>query len=121
MYRLLIVVLALLVLEDSRQIEAQAVQRVSVVVAAPIFLKPEASLVPLRMAKEGSVLNVLESAGDWYCVEFNDPQFGRRIGYIQKKQVKVLPPDYSQIPSVDVTVAKARPTPTTPARTDGIR
>jgi hypothetical protein len=43
--------------------------------AAPLFVTPESTVTPLRLAKEGSVLNVVSSEGEWYRVEFNDAQW----------------------------------------------
>ena len=52
---------------------------------APIYLQPNASLEPFRVAKEGSALRLLERAPDWSRIQFQDPEYGRRIGYIQTK------------------------------------
>ena len=69
---------------------AQSATRVVVSVpAAPVFAKPDRTMAPLRLAKEGSVLNVVVAEGEWYRVEFDDPQFGRRVGYIEKRHVSV--------------------------------
>ena len=57
--------------------------------AAPLFVKPDTARTPLRFAKEGSILNVIASEGEWYRVEFHDPQWGRRVGYIEKRHVNV--------------------------------
>lgn len=63
---------------------------VLVVAAAPIFLLPDASRAPLRVAKEGSALRLIERTGDWCNVEFQDPDYGRRVGYIQAKFVQLV-------------------------------
>ncbi len=51
---------------------------------APILLRADPSLTPLRVAAVGTRLLVLKDDGDWLQVEFNDPQFGRRIGWVQR-------------------------------------
>ena len=62
------------------------ISSVYVVTEAPIMGLPDASRVPLRIAKEGSELRLLGGEdGEWYNVDFADPQFGRRVGYIQAK------------------------------------
>lgn len=72
-------------------------------VAAPIFLEPNATRQPLRVAKEGSVLRLLEDSGEWCQVEFQDPQFGRRVGYIQSKFVRISDP---KLDPVDVSIQR---------------
>src|SRR5712691_8974944 len=59
---------------------------------SPIFEQPDTSLEPLRVAKEGSALRLVEQSGEWCKVEFQDPQYGRRLGYIQTKFVQVNRP-----------------------------
>ena len=48
---------------------------------APIYVAPGYH-PPLRVAGAGSVLRVLAVQDDWYQVEFKDPQWGTRVGYI---------------------------------------
>ena len=64
----------------------------SVVTAAPIYIQPGAD-VPLRLAAVGTALNVLKEDGDWAQVEFNDPQWGRRIGWVQVKLIRISRPE----------------------------
>ena len=97
---------------------AQTPERVAVTVAAPVFLEADATMTPLRLAREGSVLKVATAEGEWYQVEFDDPQFGRRIGYIEKRHVRVLPPEVSSMEAVDLTVAEARLRPAAAAAQD---
>jgi len=84
---------------------AESTDRIVVSVnAAPVFATPDNSLAPLRVAKAGSVLKVIAAEGQWYRIEFQDPQFGRRVGYIEKRHVNVqasAPP-----PAVDLSVAE---------------
>ena len=44
-------------------------------------MKPDAAMSPLRVAKEGSVLNVIASEGEWYQIEFQDPRGTNRVLY----------------------------------------
>jgi hypothetical protein len=68
---------------------------------APVFVQPDASVQPLRVAKAGSALNVIASDvnSGWYRVEFQDPQFGRRVGYVEKRFVTAMLPE-----SMDLTI-----------------
>jgi hypothetical protein len=56
---------------------------------APVFLKPDATLVPLRQLPVGTRLRIIDEKGDWLHVEFQDRQYGRRVGYIQRAFVRV--------------------------------
>lgn len=78
----------------------------TVAAVAPIFLLPDAGRQPIRMAKEGSRLKVLGSEKDWLNVQFQDPQFGLRTGYIQTRFVKV---DDSRMEPVDVSIPVDEP------------
>lgn len=60
---------------------------------APIFLLPDAARQPLRVAAVGTTLNVQKEDGDWVQVEFADPQWGPRIGWIQAKFIHISRPD----------------------------
>jgi hypothetical protein len=62
---------------------------VTVTEDAPIFLEPGTARDALRVAKQGSVLRLLDRAvADWCHIEFQDPQYGRRVGYIEAKFVR---------------------------------
>ena len=72
------------------QASAQSPTRITVsATAAPIFVLPETTRTPLRVAQEGTVLSVVSSEGEWYLVAWEDAQWGRRLGYIQKRNVNV--------------------------------
>lgn len=88
-----------------------------VVQAAPIFLAPDATRQPLRVAREGSRLRVIESANGWLTVQFQDPQFGLRTGYVEGRYVRVEPSaalqpmdlSVSEVPRAAATAAEVRP------------
>ena len=64
---------------------------VTVATAAPIFVSPNEHQTPLRVAREGSVLVLVDAAEDWTHVQWEDPQFGVRSGYIQTRFVRETP------------------------------
>ena len=47
-------------------------------------------MTPLRVFKEGSVLTVIASEGDWDRMEWQDPQWRRRVGYIEKQDPRYI-------------------------------
>ena len=48
---------------------------------APIYVAPGYQ-TPLRVVGAGSVLRVVAIQDDWYQVEFKDPQWGTRVGFV---------------------------------------
>lgn len=57
--------------------------------AAPVYLRPDNSRTPLRVLERGARVQVLEVRGEWLLVEFHDPQFGPRRGYVERRHVQV--------------------------------
>jgi hypothetical protein len=64
-----------------------------VTTAAPIFIVPDSARQPLRVAAAGTILNVLKEEGDWIEVQFADPQWGPRTGWIEAKSIRISRPD----------------------------
>jgi hypothetical protein len=87
---------------------AESPRTVTITAAAPVFLSPSENQSPLRVAKEGSVLLFLDADGEWYHIEFNDPQFGRRVGYVQKRFGRLSEAEQSTVPSADLSVQDSR-------------
>jgi uncharacterized protein YraI len=90
-----------------------AAQSVATVITnAPIFVGPRETATPLRVAAVGTRLRVLAEEGDWIQVEFQDPKYGRRVGYIARRFVGITnqatkPTDLSVPPTGVVTPAPA--------------
>jgi hypothetical protein len=58
----------------------------TVKISAPIYIRPQVT-TPLRVAAVGTILQVLEEQPDWLRVEFQDPQWGIRVGWVQRNLV----------------------------------
>ena len=56
--------------------------------SAPVYLLPDATRAPLRTLTAGTMVRVLSIKGDWTEVEFNDPQYGPRVGWVQSKFIR---------------------------------
>ena len=56
---------------------------------APVFLLPDRNRTPLRVLAPGTSLRIVEENKEWYRVQFSDPQFGPRIGWIERKFVQI--------------------------------
>lgn len=68
----------------------------TIIETAPVFLLPDARRTPLRQLDAGTTVRVLEISGDWIRIEFRDPRFGARVGYVERKFVKIKTPDASR-------------------------
>jgi hypothetical protein len=71
----------------------------------------DAKRTPLRTAAVGTSLRVLENNGEWLRVEFQDPQFGRRVGYVIATNVRVSKPNQQPM---DFSITPAAPAPRQP-------
>jgi hypothetical protein len=99
---------------------AQGTDRATVTSNAPIFVRadPPPSLVPLRVAAVGTELVAFEAEGDWLRVQFRDPQFGLRTGYVETRLVRIdrvaLRPTDLSVPSVATARQQQPAAPGTP-------
>jgi hypothetical protein len=89
-----VIVLSLLIPAQAVSAQADAQPQrtpaaAAVITEAPVYLLPDATRKPLRMLPVSTALTVTRTQGDWLEVTFNDPQFGRRTGWIQQKFVKL--------------------------------
>jgi opacity protein-like surface antigen len=57
--------------------------------SAPVFLNPDATRTPLRTLEAGTPVRVLEESGDWVRIEFADNQWGPRVGYVERKNIRL--------------------------------
>jgi hypothetical protein len=97
---------ALLVLVISTPADAQ--QFATVTTNAPIYAAAEETPTPLRVAAVGSRLRVLSTEGDWVQVEYNDPQLGRRVGWVLRHYISLTSHD---LRPMDLSVPEAQPAP----------
>jgi hypothetical protein len=72
---------------------------------APVYLQP-GSVTPLRTAAAGTQFKVLSERGEWIEVEFNDPQYGRRVGWVRAILLKIVRPETTPI---DLSVREDAP------------
>jgi hypothetical protein len=80
----------------------------TVTTQAPIYLRPGME-VPLRVASAGTLLNVLKEEAEWVEVEFNDPQWGRRVGWVQAKLLRLSRPELEPMDLSVQEVPASRP------------
>ena len=82
---------------------------------SPVFLLPDATRTPLRTLPVGMALTILRRQGDWLQVSFEDPQLGRRTGWIEAKAVRIRPA--AAEPAPDAPSPPAAQPGSTPPRT----
>jgi hypothetical protein len=80
----------------------------------PVYIAPDASRTPLRTAAQGTVFTVVAEEGEWTKVQFKDPQWGVRVGYVQTKALRfsrpeLAPMDLSTTPTNPVETVQAAP------------
>jgi len=85
-----------------------AQQFATVTTNAPIYADAQETPTPLRVAAVGTRLRVLSTVGDWIQVEYNDPQLGRRVGWVLRHYVSLTSQD---LRPMDLSVPEAPPAP----------
>jgi len=92
------------------------VRQTAIVIAnAPIYSEAILSRTPLRVAAVGTVLTVLSEQPNWVQVEFKDPQFGLRWGWVERSLVTL---SAGALEPMDLSVG--RPAPVDPVRAASI-
>jgi len=57
---------------------------------APVFVGPVVQASPLDVLPSGVRLTVLREEDGWVKVEWNDRRWGRRVGFVQSKKVRLI-------------------------------
>ena len=61
----------------------------TIVIAAPVYLRPDTNRQPLRTLDAGTSVKVLQENGDWIRIEVNDRVLGPRVGYVLRKYLQL--------------------------------
>ncbi|HEX7086419.1 MAG TPA: hypothetical protein VF198_08655 [Vicinamibacterales bacterium] len=101
----LLIVMAVLVLAAPAAAQGPAPTAVAVE-QAPVYVAPDVSRTPLRVAAQGTVFKVLAEEGEWTRVQFQDPQWGPRTGYVQTRALRFQRPDLTPM---DLSVREDQP------------
>ena len=75
---------------------------------APIYVAPGYQ-TPLRVVGAGSVLRVVAIQDDWYQVEFKDPQWGTRVGFVAVASTRANSTASSLSEPMDLSVRELKP------------
>lgn len=85
--------------------------RATVIEPAPIYLLPDATRTPLATLPVSTELIVLAQEGEWLRVAYQDRQFGKRVGYVSARKVRI------QRVAPPVTLSEPEGTTSPPSRT----
>src|SRR5205085_3147235 len=97
---------------------AGAQQFAIVTTNAPIYEAAREAPTPLRVAAVGTRLRVISIADDWVQVEYNDPQLGRRVGWVLRYYVSTTNQD---LRPMDLSVPEAPPPPGPPQQSVSVQ
>jgi hypothetical protein len=109
----LLVVYTCALVPTSASAQATAPQTATVVANTPIYIGASVSPTPLRVAAPGTILKVLQLQEEWVQVEFNDPQWGRRVGWVERPLLKL---GADELQPMDLSVQDTDRPPPEPAR-----
>ena len=65
--------------------------------AAPVSSSADDGQTPIGVATIGSTLRVIETSEGWYRVNFDDPETGLRVRFIQMKDARLVLPNSSRL------------------------
>lgn len=94
----------------TRAVEAQ--EYAVVVEKAPVYLYATTARQPLTTLDVDTVLRVLDDVGYWIRVEFRDTRFGPRVGFVEKRRVRI-----SRVQDQPINSPVTVPPPTVPPPT----
>jgi hypothetical protein len=66
------------------------IMAVVITIAAPVFSSADDRQTPIGVATIGSTLRVIETTDGWYRVNFDDPETGLRVRFIQMKDARLV-------------------------------
>ena len=93
---------------------------VKLIEAAPFFALPDAQRTPLIVGKTGWTAKVRAVEGAWYQVEFQDPQWGRRVGYVETRHTALTGGTLPVDPARAAAATVAQPGRNQPAGSNGM-
>jgi uncharacterized membrane protein len=73
------------------------IMAVVITTATPVFSSADDRQTPIGVAAIGTTLRVIETTEGWYRVNFDDPQTGLRVRFIQMKDARLLLPNSSRL------------------------
>jgi hypothetical protein len=60
-----------------------------ILASAPVYLRPDTNLEPLRVLEAGTAVKILQENEEWIRIEFPDRFLGPRIGYVLRTYVRL--------------------------------
>ena len=78
-------------------------QLLTLTIGAPIFVTAQKGPTPLLVVSKGSGFRFLGVEGEWYRVEFNDPRWGKRVGFVENKHA-IVRTEAVELEPVDLSI-----------------
>lgn len=75
----------------------------------PVYIAPDTTRTPLRVAAQGTVFTVVAEEGEWTKVQFKDPQWGVRVGYVATSALRFSRPELTPM-DLSATPESTKPT-----------
>jgi opacity protein-like surface antigen len=63
--------------------------RAVIISSAPVFLRADPTLEPLRILEPGTSVRIRAENADWIQIEFPDALLGPRVGFVQRKHIRL--------------------------------
>jgi hypothetical protein len=79
-------------------------QQATIASETRVFVSASERQIPLTVLNRGTLVRVRAVEGDWYQIEFNDSRWGRRFGFVAKKNVVAAPEDFRSMKPVDLSI-----------------
>lgn len=87
--------------DASRSAPAVVGHSAVLIAATPVFVTARGNQTPLMTLSKGAVVRVRAVEGDWYEIEFDDPRWGKRVGFVAKRNATA---DYGNLQPVDLSI-----------------
>lgn len=97
---------ALFVVGAGMPAAAQTVDTAVATMDTPVFVGPDATRTPIRVAAQGTRFEVVSEEGEWTKVRFSDPRWGPRVGYVATRDLQFHRPT---LEPMDLSIDAPRP------------
>jgi hypothetical protein len=91
----------------ARRVAVPLGQQVTLNEGAPLFVTAQDNQKPLEVSSLGS-FKVVAVEGDWYQVEFTDARWGRRLGFVRRRDVRASPAAAQHLEPVDLSIPELK-------------
>lgn len=87
-------------------VAAQTAETAVATADTPVFVAPDETRPPIRVAAKGTRFEVVSEEGEWTKVRFRDPRWGPRVGYVATHNLQFHRP---ALEPMDLSIDAPRP------------